>query len=207
MERAEPLPAHRPSRRLSEVLRDLEAGDGERVSVEDIVDALRERSFAPLMVVFAAPNVFLYVPGSSIFTALPLMVLAVQLLLGRANAWLPRLIAERSIERATFARIVTVSVPYIERIERLARPRAWPSSSAPAERAIGAATLFLAVLLFLPIPFANGLPALSIVLLALGLSERDGYWLAGGLLLTLLSSVLVVGMVSVGAFAALELLR
>lgn len=202
---AETLLNRQPGRRLSEVLCDLEAGEGARVSVGDIVGALRDRSFAPLMVIFAAPNVFLFIPGSSVFTALPLMVLAVQLMIGRPDAWLPRFVAKRSIERAAFGRIVTVSVPYIRRIERLARPRWWPNSYLLAERVIGACTLMLAIFLFLPIPFANGLPALSIIMMALGLSERDGFWLAGGLFLTLFSTAFVVGMVSFGAFAFLEL--
>ncbi|SIN77562.1 exopolysaccharide biosynthesis protein [Vannielia litorea] len=204
----EPLPLlnRQPGRRLSEVLRDLQAGDAARISVGDIIAALRDRSFAPLMVIFAAPNVFLFIPGSSVFTGLPLMVLAVQLALGRPDVWLPRWVAARSIERSAFARIVTVTVPYVERIERLARPRWWPNSYLLAERVIGLATLILAVFLFLPIPFANGLPALSIIMLALGLSERDGYWFAAGLVLSLASTALVAGMVFLGGFAVLELL-
>ena len=196
----------RPGRKLSEVLRDLSAGERARVSIGDIVSALRDRSFAPLMVIFAAPNVFLFIPGSSVFTAVPLMFLAVQLILGRPDVWLPRFVADRAIERSSFERIVAVSVPYVERIERLARPRWWPTSYLLAERLIGAATLILAVFLFLPIPFANGLPALSIIMLALGLSERDGCWFAAGLLLTLISAAFVTGMVLLGGFAVLELL-
>lgn len=202
---ADALLSREPGRRLSEVLCDLQAGEGTRVSVGDIVGALRDRSFAPLLVIFAAPNVFLFIPGSSIFTALPLMVLAAQLILGRPDAWLPRFVADRSIERSSFGRIVTVTVPYVRRIERLARPRWWPTSFLLAERVIGLCTLMLAVFLFLPIPFANGLPALSIIMMALGLSERDGFWLAGGLVLTLFSTAFVIGMVSVGALAVLEL--
>lgn len=184
----------------------MQAGEGVRVSVADIVSALRDRSFAPLLLIFAAPNVFLFIPGSSVFTAVPLMFLAVQLMLGRPDVWLPHVIANRSIERAAFERIVTVSVPYIERVERLAKPRWWPSSYLLAERAIGVATFVLAVFLFLPIPFANGLPALSIIMLALGLSERDGYWLTGGLCLSIISAVFVAGMVSVGVYAFFDLI-
>jgi hypothetical protein len=206
IEEREPLLARRPGRRLSEVLRDIEAGEGERVSVGDIVGALRDRSFAPLMVVFSAPNVFLFIPGSSVFTALPLMLLAVQLMLGRTEVWLPGFVSQRSIERTSFGRVVAVSIPYIERLEKLAKPRWWPTSYLLAERAIGVATLILALFLFLPIPFASGLPALSIIFLAMGLGERDGYWLAGGLLLTLVSTFFVAGMVSVGVFAVLEFL-
>lgn len=196
--------AQRPGRRLSEVLNDLNVDAGERISVGDIVSALGDRSFAPLMVIFAAPNAFLFIPGSSVFTAVPLMLLAAQLILGRPSVWLPGFVAGRSIERASFSKIVTASLPYVERIERLAKPRWWPTSYLLAEGLIGVATLILAVFLFLPIPFANGLPALSIVMLALGLSERDGYWLAAGLLLTLVSIAVVIGIMFLGGFAVTE---
>lgn len=205
MDAQTPLLNRLPGRKLSEVLRDQRAGDGERISVGDIVSALRDRSFAPLMVIFAAPNVFLYIPGSSAFTAVPLMLIALQLVAGRPDVWLPRFISNRSIARTSFERIVTVSVPYVERIERLARPRWWPTSYLLAERTIGVVTLILAVFLFLPIPFANGLPAFSIIMLALGLSERDGYWFAAGLTVSLFSVAFVSGMVFLGGFAALEL--
>ena len=188
------------------MLRELRAGDGDRVSVDDVVDALKERSFTPLMVIFAAPNVFLFVPGSSVFTALPLMFLAVQLMSGRTDVWLPSLVAARSIERAAFRRVVAASLPHVERIERFARPRRWPTSELLVERLIGATVLVLALFLFLPIPFANGLPALSIIMLALALGERDGRWLAGGLALALVSTAVVAGMVAVGVAAALDLL-
>ena len=201
-----PLLVRRPGRRLSQVLRDLQAREGLRISVGDIVGALRDRSFAPLLVIFSAPNIFLFIPGSSVFTGLPLMVLAVQLILGRPDVWLPQFVARRSLDRSAFDRIVTVSVPYVERIERLARPRWWPTSYLLAERVIGLCTLILAIFLFLPIPFANGLPALSIILLALGLSERDGYWFATGLVLTVLSTGFVAGVVFLGGVAVLELL-
>lgn len=205
MAKSVPLLNQSPGRRLSVVLHDLSTGDGTRISVGEIVTALRDRSFAPLMVIFAAPNVLLFIPGSSVFTAVPLMLLAVQLILGRPDVWLPRLIADRAIERTSFERIVSVAVPWVERVERLARPRWWPASFVWAERLVGVATLILAIFLFLPIPFANGLPALSIIMLALGLSERDGFWFAGGLALTLISIAIVTGLVFLGGYAVLEL--
>ena len=206
---AEAPAARAPARRLSEALRRIGDGGGDggdRVSVGDIVDALGDRSFPPLMAIFAAPNVFLFIPGSAVFTSLPMVFLAVQLMAGRGAVWLPRFVAARSIERKAFRRIVAAALPHVERIERLARPCRWPASGLLAERTVGAATLVLALLLFVPIPFAGCLPALSAVMLALALGERDGRWLAAGLALGLLSIVVVAAMVSASALAAMRLL-
>ncbi|WP_425403093.1 exopolysaccharide biosynthesis protein [Hwanghaeella sp.] len=204
--KAETVLTRDPGRRLSQVLRDLQAGDSDRISVDDIVGALRDRSFAPLMIIFAIPNVLMFVPGASFFTGLPLIFVALQLVLGRTDVWLPRFVAEQSVERASFKKIASKSIPYLERIERLAKPRWWPASYPFADRMIGAATLILATFLFLPIPFSNGLPAIAIIMLALGLSERDGYWLLGGIVLTVASTMLVAGMVTALALTVFELM-
>ena len=189
------------SQRLSQVLRDLETGLGPRIALGDLVLGLRDRSFAPLMVLFAIPNVFLYIPGSSVFTGLPLMMVAVQLVLGRSSVWLPKALSDRSVDRAVFARIVRHSLPWVERIERMARPRLWPGATDTVDRVIGLACFLMALLLFLPIPFANGVPALAIIALGLALSERDGLWLAAGLLATVFAVVFVVAIIGGGAFA------
>ena len=64
-----------------------------------------------------------------------------------------------------------------------------------AERVLGALCLVLAVVLVLPIPLGNILPALAICLIALGVLERDGLWVVIGILVALLSLVLVAGVV------------
>ncbi|SPF80911.1 exopolysaccharide biosynthesis protein [Pseudoprimorskyibacter insulae] len=209
LNRPAPLLAAIPGRRLSQVLRDLSSAApaqcSERVSVGYIVSALGNRSFAPLMVIFAAPNVFLFIPGSSVMTAIPLIMLAVQLQAGRPRVWLPGLITNRSMTRADFDRLVAVTIPYVERIETLAKPRIWPGSGLLTEQVIGLSTLVLATILLLPIPFANGLPAAAIVMLAMGLSERDGIWLIAGLSLALISVAFVCGMAFAGGLAILNL--
>jgi hypothetical protein len=197
-------PAAAAPRRLSEVLRDLETGLGPRIALADLVERLQDRSFAPLMVLFAVPNVFLYLPGSSVVTGLPLMILALQLLAGRSAVRLPGALGRRSVDRASFARITRHALPWVERIERLARPRLWPGgATAVIDRVIGLACLVMALLLFLPIPFANGLPALAIIALGLALSERDGLWLCLGLIATLCALGLVAAILGGGAFAQL----
>ncbi len=195
-EESRPQPA-----RLSDVLRTLEAKMVDRIALGDLVAGLKDRSFAPLMVLFAVPNVFLYLPGSSVITGLPLMLLAVQLIVGRSAIWLPRALSERSIDRAMFARIVHYSLPWVERIERLARPRIWPNAPQAVDRTIGIAVFFMSLLLFLPIPFANGVPALAIIAMGLALSERDGLWLILGLVSSIFAMFFVAAIIGGGAFA------
>ena len=60
-----------------------------------------------------------------------------------------------------------------------------------AVRGLGLVVLIMAVLIALPIPFGNTLPGLAILALALGLAQRDGLAIAGGL-----GIALVAGMVS-----------
>lgn len=193
--------SHTSPRRLSQVLRDLESGLGPRIALGDLVAGLHDRSFAPLMVLFAIPNLFLYLPGSSVITGLPLMLVALQLVAGRPSVWLPKALSDRSVDRASFARIVRYALPWIERIERLARPRLWPLATTGVDRLIGLCCLVMALLLFLPIPFANGVPALAIIALGLALSERDGLWLIAGSVASVLAVALVAAIIGGGAAA------
>jgi hypothetical protein len=49
------------------------------------------------------------------------------------------------------------------------------------------------VLLVLPIPLGNVLPALAISLLALGVLERDGVWVLAGLVVAAAAGSLIYG--------------
>ncbi|MHA6346602.1 exopolysaccharide biosynthesis protein [Roseivivax sp. CAU 1761] len=198
--------AHETPQRLSDVLRGLETGQGPRIALGDLVSGLRDRSFAPLMILFAVPNVFLYLPGSSVVTGLPLIIITLQLLSGRPSVWLPGVLSNRSIDRASFARILHYALPWVRRIEGLARPRVWPATAGAVDRVIGLAGLLMALLLFLPIPFANAVPALAIIALGLALSERDGLWLAAGLAASALAIGLVAAIIGGSAMALSRLL-
>lgn len=193
-----------PAKKLSDVLRDLDQGDAKHISLGNMITALGERSFVPLMVLFALPNVFFFVPGSSVITGLPLIFIAFQLVFGRPTVWLPKVLNDRSIEHGAFTRVVTRAMPWIEWVERLARPRYWPFSRVLAERIVGLASLLMAIFMFLPIPFANSLPAVSVIMLALGLGEHDGLWIAGGVVISLVSTAIVFVIFAAGTFAMLS---
>jgi hypothetical protein len=196
------------SRRLSELLHDVaQAPNGVYVTLSEIRDVLGERAFGPLMLVFAAPNLIPNpIPGISAILGLPLLFLTVQLMLGAPRPWLPAWLGNRGMQRAGFGRMVERAGPWLERAEKLLRPRVFWLLSPAMERVIGAVALLLAAVLFLPIFLGNWLPALSLCLLALGILERDGMAVALGLVTAVVAVVVVAGvvfaLVKAGLFAA-----
>lgn len=192
------------NRKLSDVLRELDNGQTGRISLRNFIVSLGNRSFVPLLIIFALPNLFFFVPGASVITGPPLIFVAAQLVLRRPVVWLPDFLGERSIDRQVFGRIVARALPWIERVERLVRPRYWILSRQTADITVGLACLVMAIFMFLPIPFANTLPALSVIMMALSLSERDGLWLLGGFLVSFASFAVVAAIFAAGAFAMLS---
>ncbi len=199
-----PLDGTEPDRKLSAVLRELDSGSDERISLNNLIVMLGERSFVPLLIIFALPNLFFFVPGASVITGPPLIFVAAQLVLRRSSVWLPNFLGERSIEHQAFGRIVSRALPWIEWVERLAHRRFWVLSRRAADLTVGIACLVMAIFMFLPIPFANTLPALSVIMLALSLGERDGLWLLGGFIVSLTSFAVVTAIFAAGAFAMLS---
>lgn len=189
-------------RPLSEVFLDLAGETEERVSIRDLVDVLRDRSFAPLLIVLAIPNIIPFIPGSSTVLGLLLALMSIQLVLGFSRVWLPGKLNDWSFERKGFRGAVQRIAPNLRRIERMARPRYWPASYRLAERVAGAVALLLSLMIMLPIPLANALPALAICLLAIGISERDGLWLGAGVLVGAIATGVVAGIFLAGFAAA-----
>ena len=154
-----------------------------------------------MLFIFAVPNTIPVPPGVSGVLGAPLIFLAAQLMLGRPP-WLPRIISNRSFARADFEKVVLTAVPWLEKAERLMRPRLQTLAKPPAEYLVGAMALLLAVILFLPIPLGNMLPAIAICIFALGLIERDGIWILAGTIAFLVSLIVVSGVVAAFAYAA-----
>lgn len=180
---------------LSTILRTLaEDADRQRISVSDLLDALGDRALAALLFVFAFPNVLPVPPGTSAVLGAPLVVLAAQLAFG-LRPWLPAVIARRSMSRTDFGALVRRIGPWLARAERLLRPRAVALVVPPMEYAVGAVCLLLGLILALPIPLGNVLPALAIGVMALGVLERDGLWVSCGLLIGAAAAAVVWGVI------------
>ena len=164
----------RESARFSEVLRGLAEADGERLSVNEIVQAFGERGFGAIMLLVALLNLLPLPPGGTTITGAPLLILAFQMMLGRETVWLPRWMCRSAVHRSGFRRGLKRVLPGLEKAERLTRPRLSWAVTGPAERLIGLACFLLSCVLVLPIWLGNMAPAAAIAVLSLGLIQRDG---------------------------------
>lgn len=164
----------------------------ERISVGDLLAALGDRAIGALMFFFAAPNILPVPPGVSTLLGAPLLFLSAQLMLGM-RPWLPGIVTRRSLSRDDLSTLVRRIVPWLVKAEKLLKPRAQALVRPPAENLVGLVCLVLAAILMLPIPLGNTLPALAISVLALGVLERDGVWIALGLLASAVAGSVVGG--------------
>lgn len=188
-------------RRLSDVFTRLSQEATGDVLIGDIRDALGRRSFAPLLVLFAALNLLPLPPGATFVSGLPLVLVSAQMAYGRRVAWLPRAIAARGLTAAQFRATMEWVIPRLIRLERMIKPRYWPFWRRQGERIVGIMTLVLAIVITLPIPFGNWLPAFSTTLLGLSLSERDGILFAVGTFVGGVSLAIVVFFVGAAGYA------
>lgn len=184
-----------PGRSLWSILRSLARDESrERISVGDLLDTLHDRAFGALIFVFAFPNIIPAPPGTSAILAAPMVFLTAQLMLGR-KPWLPGFIANRSIARKTFASLTERVVPWLARAEALLRPRFMMLARPPIVYIVGAICFLLSLILLLPIPLGNMLPAFALCLFSLGILGRDGLWIILGMLATVIAVIFVGGIV------------
>lgn len=164
------------------------AHSAERIGVGEIVHALRNRAFGLSILLLGLPNCLPMPPGLPVICGILLCLVGGQMLVGRDELWLPRWLANRTISRGLLEKIVNGSLKLIRRFEGYSRPRLPYFSSPSARFVLGGLVVVLGLLLLLPIPiFGNLPPGIAVVILGLGLVERDGVFILAGVAATLIS--------------------
>lgn len=179
---------------FSTVLRALGEAEGDQLKGEELVLAFGDRAFGAVMLVFALISTLPLPPGSTTVTGIPLVIMAVQLARGRERLWLPRRFLQASISRRAFKTGVAKVLPSVRFAERLTRPRLEYLVGQTGQRVVGLICCLLAVVLALPIPLGNMVPAIAVSLFSLGIMQRDGFAVVAGWIGVLASiGVLVAG--------------
>jgi hypothetical protein len=182
--------AGEPLSRLSEALRAALAHAGGRpIALGALFLFMGERGHALLMLLLAFPFL-LPVPTMGLSAPAGLAIAFLGLCLAaRVRPWLPGVLARREIPYETLEKVVTSLSRVMTRLERVVAPRLLPMLWPGMHVLLGLAIFVAGVGLGLPIPlpFANAVPALAVVLFALGLLERDGLCILAGHAVVLLT--------------------
>lgn len=178
---------------LSELLADATEGHATYITLAELVQRLSARGLAPVVLAISLLNMVSLIPGSTAILGLPLLFLGVSLMIGAKGLWLPQRLRGRNLERTKLDAMIRRIIPYIQKLERLAHPRYWPGTNGLTDRVYGAFVFCLGLIVTLPIPLGNMLPALSIALVSLGMMARDGLWVLVGVFLATLSVGIVLG--------------
>lgn len=163
-------------------------------SLQEFVDASGERAFGILLLLLALPSA-LPLPAAGISTPLGLAILliAAQMIAGRNKIWMPSRVLKLKIS-ASLARAMVGGLNKVIRIlEVLVRPRLHWMGGRAGHIFVGVLISLLSIVMQIPIPLTNTLPAAVIFCLAICQTEEDG--LFGGLA-SVLAIIVIVGYIA-----------
>lgn len=156
---------------------------GARITLGEMGEAFGDRAFGLLILLLCLPSLL---PGMASVFGVPMLILGLQMGLGRREPKLPAFIARQSIKREDLLRLAGASSKWLKRIERFVKPREGFFTSPLGDRLVGWLTVYTAAMLILPGPGTNGPPAFGTIVMALGVVEADSRVVGIGVLLTIL---------------------
>jgi hypothetical protein len=167
-------------------------GDSEKVSVRGIIDALDARSFGLAVLLFALPSVVPMPPGVPTIVGIILLIVAVQMVIGQKELWLPGILSKREFDRKSLVSAFEGLAPKLAILEKVMKPRLLFMTGRVGSVLIGVVVLVMAFVLILPLPpGGNFPPALACAVLGLGLAQRDGVTVLVGLIASAAAMVAV----------------
>lgn len=144
------------------------------------------------------------IPGVSTVFGIVIILIGIGVTLNRVP-WLPRRLMERQLPTENLAHALERGAQFISRIQRFIRPRLGSFTDGRiVNRVNGTAVIIGGILLLFPlslIPFSNTLPALAILLLALGILQRDGLFIIAGHIMNVVTTLYFAAL-AVGALLA-----
>lgn len=168
-------------RSLADKLKVLEESckTSEFFTLRELLKTLGSNSFGLLLLILSIPSAMPF-PAPGISTPFGILngLLAIQMLMGRAFPWLPEKTLNRKFKTKTLEKSLRFAIKIFKKIEYLTHPR---YEFFISKKLLGVCILILACIMALPVPLTNSLPALIILILAVGLIESDGLWALFGI--------------------------
>ena len=186
-----------PEVRLSEALATARhAIEGHQVTLRELLLLVGEQGLLVFCAILAMPFLLpVSLPFMSTALGVPMLLIGYAVTMNRVP-WLPDRVFDHALPSETVQHTLERAIRTFDRFEHLVRPRMLGLTATPRVNAVHGVVLVIAVIALMAplplIPLANTLPAIGIILLCLGMAERDGALLLLGHLVALVS-VLYVG--------------
>jgi hypothetical protein len=122
--------------------------------------------------------------------------LGLQLLCGVNTPWLPKRILTIALPVSATDAVIDKLIPRVTWLERYIKPRGLWTEAPLVDNALGLMVFCLGIVITIPLPLSNGLPALVTGLIGFGLASRDGVlqvfgFFAGVATLAIMSGLIV----------------
>lgn len=167
------------SRDLARLLRRLADDGGEKgLTLHQIRDRLDERAYGLLILILSLPCLVPGLYGVPQAVGVIIILVAAQLLIGREEPWLPHWVLTLRAKGRWLTAMADFAETRLGWIERVSRPRLLMFATGAGER-MAAAFMILATLTIV-LPFTNTVPSIALLLLSIGLIQRDGVFVLGG---------------------------
>lgn len=153
------------------------------VTLDWILTQLHERAFGLFLLILALPCCIPFLYGIPQIVSLPLMFVSGQILLGRNTPWLPARLGARTVSVEGLRSLANRAAPWLRRIEAISRPRQAALTRAPMDRLVGMALVLFSASILVPLPGTNTVPGIAVVVIAMGVLQRDGFLVIAGLIL------------------------
>jgi len=165
----------------------------ERVSLQTLAHAHGPAAHGTWLLLMAVPCL-LPVPGVGTVLGLGMVALAVAMWRGQSAVCLPRRVAELELSSHWAQRVLVGLASAYAVAGRHAKARLSHLAISGRRSATALAVGLMAVIVVMPIPFGNLLPAVALVFIGLGLVFRDGVAVILGLLMSGVAMVATTGL-------------
>jgi hypothetical protein len=176
--------------------------DGHHIHIGDFVSVAGDRAFGVVLILLSLPSA-LPIPAAGISTPLGIIMflIALQMIFGRETLWIPKKMTKYRLTKKSATKMVHGLGWVLRQAEHIVKPRYYWIHTRAGHVYIGILVALLSIVMQMPIPLTNTLPAMMIFLLAVSLTEDDGLVaVLAGLVASCVILLYIAGFVAIGFY-------
>ena len=166
------------------------------IEIGEIVEQFGGSTPAFLLLVLTLPAMIPTGLPIAVPAGAAMIVIGAFMIVGQTEIAMPSWLAHRSLTKKQLRYVIKFTDPVMTWLERALKPRWAAMLKAKQLRFVGIMVAVNGFLILLPIPFGNSLPALAVMVMALGMMLGDGVAILSGILLTILALLIGAAIVA-----------